>query len=163
MGYRVFLLACVLVLMGGCAAFDHNNDSYTGFSPDQIPIIPGVSGPYTGYYSGTMTADANSCVAVSDQAGTELPLAFEVKNVGDIINAIFEDGAVAASTVSNKKVVLLVGGEGIKHIYHLTFGDDGTITGDCKVIEIDSLGEYGDACASYTITLEKGERPEKAE
>ena len=158
MGYRFVMALVAALLLAGCAAFDHNNDPYTGFSPDEIPVLGGQAGPYSGYFSGTMTLDTNSCQAVSDAVGAAVPLTLETLQSDTTMNLTFADATVSAGALDGDKATFMVRMGSTKHVYVLTFGD-GTISGSCDVIESDADGQFGKPCASYTVALEKGEKP----
>jgi len=158
MGYRLFVALIAAAMLAGCAAFDHDNDPYTGFSPDEIPILGGQAGPYSGYFAGTMTVDTNACQAVSDAAGTAIDFTFDTVQSNTVINITFSDGSVAAGALDGDKATFLVKSGSTKHIYTLTFSD-GKIDGSCDVIESDESGQFGAPCATYTIALAKGEKP----
>ncbi|MFH1830648.1 MAG: hypothetical protein ABH871_07725 [Pseudomonadota bacterium] len=165
MGYRLFVVLCAIVLIGGCAAFDHDNEPYAGFDPSEVPLIPGANvGAYNGYYSGSMTLDSNSCVGVSDEVSSEMPLALDVIHLDNTLNITFEDETLAAGELKGNAAIFMLQSGSTKHVYYLTFSDeDETVTGSCEVIEADAEGQYSDACASYSISLVKGEKPAEDE
>lgn len=160
MGYRILTALFVLALMAGCAAFDTDSKPFEGFSPEETPETPGVTGGiYSGYYAGDMTLDSTSCASVSDAVGAKVQLALDVLQSDKVIDVTFDDGTTVASDLDGEKTTLMTETLGVRHIYYLTFADE-KIDGSCEVIEADTNGQYGDPCASYTLALAKGEKPE---
>ncbi len=166
MGYRLLVILCAIVLIGGCAAFDHDNEPYTGFSPDEVPVIPGADvGIHTGYYSGTLTLNSNSCIGVSDEVNAEFPMSLDVIHYGTTLNITFDDDTIASGELTgDENAVFMVQTGTTKHVYYLSFSDaDETVTGSCEVIEADANGQYSHPCASYSIALAKAEKPAEDE
>ncbi|MFH0798677.1 MAG: hypothetical protein V2A66_00660 [Pseudomonadota bacterium] len=157
MGYRVLAVLAAAVMLAGCAAFDHDNTPYDGFSPNEVPA-PAGQGIYTGYYTGDMSVDSNTCIQVSDKAGSKVKLSFDVVHKDAVINVTFEDGATASANLDGTKATLMSEVSGVRHVYYLTFGD-GKVDGTAEAIEGDSNGQFGSPCVSYTIALAKGEKP----
>lgn len=163
MGYRILLVACALVLLGGCAAFDDGNTPYEGWSDADIAAIPGKTASlYSGYYSGNMTVDSNSCSSVSDEAGAKAPVSFDVIQSDTTINVLFSDAAktTVAGTLNKETTTVMTEIQGVRHVYYLTFADGG-ITGSVEVLEMDAAGQFGNRCATYTLNMKKGEKPAK--
>lgn len=160
MGRRLIVLALGLVLISGCAAFDTDNTPYDGFSPDLVPVLGGQAGPLSGYYIGDMTLDSNTCQGVSDEVGKAAPLVLDVLQTELGMNVTFEDASVLAGQVDDaSKAVFMSQTGSSKQVYFLDFSEDAKITGAAEVIEADENGQYADPCASYSLYLEKGERP----
>ncbi len=156
MGYRFLLAVVVLTLMSSCAAFDTDNTPYAGFNPDEVVIPNGMSGPYNGKYSGTMTLDSNTCASVSDEMGAAVAIMANVVQSDQLVNIVLEGGSAAAGELSAEgKTVFMIQSGGAKHVYYLTFSDDSKMDGTCEVIEADENGQFAKSCASYTVTLAK--------
>ncbi|MFA4873795.1 MAG: hypothetical protein WC956_04980 [bacterium] len=161
MGYRFLIVIAVLSLMAGCAAFDTDSTPYAGFNPDEVVFPTGMSGPYNGSFTGTMTLDSSTCQGVSDEVGAAVPLNVDVVQSDKIINITFEDATVSAGELSaENKAILVVQTGSTKHVYYLTFSEDSKIDGTCEVIEADADGQYVKACGSYTAALAKAEKSE---
>ncbi len=166
MGYRLLVVLCAVFLISGCAAFDHDNEPYEGFSPDEVPVFPGADlGVHNGYYSGTMTLDSNTCAGVSDEVNAAIPMSLDVIHLGTTMNITFEDSTVASGELSgDDNSIFMIQTGTTKHVYYLAFSDaEETVTGSCEVIEIDDNGQYSHPCASYTVSLLKGEKPAEDE
>jgi hypothetical protein len=172
MGYR-FLVAlfaviviaigsCFVCCMSGCAAFDSDNTPYVGFDPDIVPVIPGgVAGIHSGFYTGTVTLDSNTCAGLEEEVGTSKDFAVDVIHVDNYINMTFEDGTVAAGEVEGDGVIFMQKDGSTEEVYYLTFSDEEeTISGSLEFIEPNEDGQYADPCAVYTVTMEEGEKPE---
>jgi len=168
MGYRLIVAVCSLVLVCSCAAFDKDTDAIEGFGDQDRETMPSVvkdAGAYHGYYTGVMILDSNSCQSISDEEGTQTRFGADVLHKGDTINITFDDKSTAAGIVKDDKVIIMTDVEGPEHVYYLTFAADeenkdlGTVNGSCEVIETDENGYFGEPCASYTIEMEKGEKP----
>lgn len=155
MGYRFWLVICACVLLGSCAAFDSSSTPYEGFSKDEVPPPKG-QGIYTGYYSGEMTVDSNSCESVQDKVGAKVPIEFDVYHKDNAINVVFKE-ATAAGELSGEKVTIMTDTMKIKHFYFLNFAE-GKIEGSCQVVEPDANGQYGKECATYKFSMKKGEK-----
>lgn len=153
MGYRILVVAASLALLASCAAFDSSNTPYEGFSPDEIPVPQGV-GIYSGHYAGTKTLDSSTCASVSDELGDQVPLEFDVEHRDTAVNVVFGENGVAAGTLSGESATVMTTEGNAKNVYYLTFAT-GRISGSAEVIEADAAGQYGDACASYTLTMTK--------
>lgn len=162
MGYRLLVVLFAIFMIGGCAAFDSDNTPYVGFDPDIVPVIPGgVAGIHSGFYTGTVTLDSNECVGLMEEVGTSTDFAVDVVHVDNYINMTFEDGSVTAGELVGDGAIFMQKDGSTENVYYLTFSDeDETITGSLEVIEPNESGQYGDPCATYTITMEEGERPE---
>ena len=159
MGYRLLVALCALSLLCSCAAFDHNSEPYVGFPSEMVPPVSGGQlGIFTGYYGGDMTMDSNSCSMVSDEVGVSMPLALDVLHKDEVVNLIFEDGTLAAGSLEGNKATFMTEDKGVRYIYYLTFADE-AMEGSCEVFEADAEGKYKDPCGSYTISLQKGEKP----
>lgn len=163
MGYRLVIAVCSLVLVCSCAAFDKDEDAIEGFGDKDTKEIPSVAkdqGPLTGYYAGSMILDSNTCQSISDEVGTESRLNIDVAQKGSTLNVTFDDGSTASGVVDSNKAVIMTTVMEVKHIYYVTFAEkEGTVSGDCEVVETGEDGQYGSACATYTINLTKGEKP----
>lgn len=160
MGYRIVVVSIITAIMlSACAAFDNSNEPYEGFAPEDIPApsvnIPGSK--YAGFYSGEMALELNTCKSITDKVGATVPLAVDVIDKDNVVDLTFEDESVAAATLENDKATFLKEDGDVKHVYYLTFAD-GSITGNCEVIEADENGEFAKACASYAVELKKGEK-----
>lgn len=159
MGYRLGVAVMAAFFLVGCSAFDSDNTPYEGMKPgDPVPGI-NVGGIYSGYYAGDMTVDANSCASVSDEQGSAIDMGFEVIHADTTVNIIFDDGTTVAGTLDGEKVTIMVENLGVKHVYYFTFAD-GEVTGSAEVIEADAAGEYSSPCATYSVALKKGEKPQ---
>lgn len=166
MGYRSLLCVFALSLLCSCAAFDNGGGAIEGFGDQDVagnPTVTKETGANTGYFSGAMTLDTNTCQSVSDKAGVESSIAFDVVHEGNIVNATFEDGSTSASELMDTKATFLVETMGVKHVYYITFGAEGAVDGKCEVIEANAEGQYGEPCANYTLIMQKGEKPAKEE
>ena len=160
MGRRLIVLAMALVLLSGCAAFDTDNTPYEGWSPDLIPVLGGQAGPLSGYYIGDMTLDSNTCQGVSDEVGKAIALVLDVLQTDLGMNLTLEDASVLAGALEgDNKAVFMSQVETTRQYYRLDFSEEAKITGSYEVKEPDADGQYADPCASYTLYLEKGERP----
>ncbi|MBN1283610.1 MAG: hypothetical protein JXA24_07560 [Proteobacteria bacterium] len=160
MSKRLVIIACILIAIGGCAAFDSDNTPYEGFSPDQVPLLPGKDiGIYSGYYAGTMTLDSNSCAGVSDAVGEALDMSMDVIHSANLLNATFGGGSVASAEIKDTGAIFMVQQGSTRHVYYLDFSVEDTIGGSCEVIEVSEDGSWGKPCASYAVSLSKGERP----
>lgn len=161
MGYRLLVSVFVAALMISCAAFDSSQgEPFEGFAPDEVPATAGATqGIYNGYYDGVQTLDSNSCQSISESIGTQSDLAVDVAHQGATINVTFEDGVVTAGSLEGKRVTLLTAQLGVRHIYYLEFSEE-AVGGSQEVFEQDEKGQYSKPCASYTIELEKGKKPE---
>lgn len=156
MGYRFLLAVIFLSLMAGCAAFDHGSTPYEGFDPSEVKIPNGLSGPYNGKFTGTMTPDSNTCASVSDEVGAAVPLDVQVVQKDKLINMTFSDQQMAPGELSPEgKGTFMVEISGTKHVYYLTFSEDSKIEGTSEVIEKDENGTYAKPCATYTVALSK--------
>ncbi len=162
MGYRFLVVICAIFMIGGCAAFDHDNEPYAGFSPDEIPVIPGgVAGIHTGFYTGTITVDSNECASVVDEVGSALDFSIDAIHLDDYMNITFEDGTVSAGELVGDSAIFVVNDGTAETVYYLTFSDElETVSGSIEVIEPDESGQYADPCASYTVSMEEGDKPE---
>lgn len=161
MGYRILVAVCALALLGGCAAFDDSNIPYDGWSPADIAAIPGTKASlYSGYYSGNMAIDSNTCSSVSDNAGSKVPISFDVVQSDKTINVAFSDSAktTVAGTLDGEKTTVMTEIQNVRHVYYLKFAD-GAITGNVDVLEASDVGQYGDRCATYTLDMKKGDKP----
>lgn len=159
MGYRLLVALCAVFCLAGCSALDTDNTPYEGMNPgDPIPGLGVSGGIYAGYYAGDMTAEANTCQSVSDEVGKAVDLAVEIMHADTQIEAIFDEDVRVAGTLTGESVTLVVTTMGVEHVYRFTFAD-GTITGSAEVIEADEAGQYGAPCATYAISLAKGEKP----
>jgi len=147
-----------LVLVSACSAMDH--DSQVISSGPSGSVSKG-EGAFSGYYAGTMTLDSNACQSVSDELGSEAKISMDVTSQDKDLNIAFEDGTNASGKIEDSgKSVVMTDISGVKHVFYLTFSEDGNeITGSCDVLEQDDNGQYSDPCASYTMSLKKGERP----
>ncbi len=164
MSKRLIIIVCVLMSLAGCAAFDSDNEPYVGFSPDVIPAIPGGEvGIYSGYYAGAMTLDSNSCAGVSDAVGDAIELAINVVHSANILNVAFADETAASGELTGTGAVFMLQTGSIKHVYYLDFAVEDAVAGSCEVIEAAEDGSFGEPCASYTISLEEGEKPAEEE
>ena len=162
MKFRLLVALCAVAMFAGCDALDTDNTPYEGMQPgDAIPglSLPG-SGAYTGYYSGEMTAESNSCQLVSDEVGATFALVLEIKHMEKekLIEVDFDAENIASGILEGKDVTVMVNDAGVKHVYYLTFGE-AEITGTVEVIEPNQDGIYGDSCAVYSISLKKGDKP----
>jgi len=160
MSKRLILVLCVLISLGACAAFDTDNTPYEGFSPDEVPMIPGGQiGIYSGYYAGTMTVESNACAGVADAVGDEIAFALDVIHDANMLNITFEDGIAASGELVDTLAIFMDETSGTKHVYYLDFAVEDSIDGSCEVIEVSEDGSYGEPCASYAISMEEAERP----
>lgn len=172
MGYRflVTIFAVIAIAIGscsitclcGCAAFDSDNTPYVGFDPDIVPVIPGgVAGIHSGFYTGTITLDSNTCAGLEEEVGTVTNFAVDVVHVDNYINMTFEDGTVAAGELVGDGAIFMQKDGSTEEVYYLSFSDeDETVSGSLEMIEPNESGQYGDPCAVYTVMMEEGERPE---
>jgi len=162
MGYRFLVAIFAVIMISGCAAFDSDNTPYVGFDPDIIPVIPGgVAGIHTGFYTGTVTLDSNTCSGVQDEVGASKDFAVDVIHVDNYINMTFDDGTVAAGELEGDTAIFMQKKGGTEEVYYLTFTDETeTISGSLEVVEPNGDGQYSDPCAVYTVTMEEGEKPE---
>lgn len=159
MGYRMSAVLCMLALMCGCSAFDNSSEPFAGFSPDEVPPPPGGGpGPYSGYYAGEMTLGSNACTSVSGEVGSKVAFALDVVQSDTVVNVTLEDGTVIAGSLDGDKTTVMSEKSGVRHVYYLTFAED-KIEGSSEVIEATPEGQYGDPCGSYTLSMEKGEKP----
>lgn len=158
MGYRLFVAIALFFLIASCSAFDNGGTPYEGFSPEEIPQNVGVStGVYSGFYSGDMTVDSNSCARVSQSAGSAVPISFDVVHSGDAINVAFDNGGMVAGTLDGERAVVMTQAVGSKTAYYFEFSQN-AIGGSAETIESNEDGQFGDPCATYTLSLNKGER-----
>jgi len=160
MGYRLALVVCAMLFVCGCSAFENDGNAIEGFGDLDVatPTIQKEMGPNTGYYAGAMTLDSNTCQSVSDETGTESTMSVDIIEDNAILNATFEGGINASSTLEGGKATFMTEISGVKHVYYFTF-KEGVIEGKAEVIEADEAGQYGDPCASYMLLLNKGEKP----
>ena len=158
MGYRLFIVICALVLVSACSAMDHDSQVISGGPSGSVSKGEGA---FSGYYAGVMKLDSNVCQSVSDELGTESEISMDVTSQDKDLNIVFEDGTDASGKIEDSgKSVVMTDVSGINHVFYLTFSEDGNeITGSCDVLEQDDNGQYSDPCASYTMSLKKGERP----
>jgi hypothetical protein len=160
MSKRIILVAFVLLSLCACSAFDSDNTPYVGFSPDVVPLVPGGEiGIYSGYYAGTMTLDSNSCAGVSDEVGAAVDFAFTVVHNANIISVAFADDVSSSGEVDGTDSIIMIQTGTTKHVYYLDFSVEDAVGGSCEVIEAAEDGSYGEPCASYTIALEKTDKP----
>ena len=160
MGRRLIVLAMALALLSGCAAFDTDNTPYEGFSPDLIPVLGGQAGPLSGYYIGDMTLDSNTCQGVSDEVGKAIPLVLDIIQTELGMSLTLEDQSVLTGALEeDNEAVFMSQVESTKQYFRLDFSEEAKITGSYEVKELDANGQYADPCASYSLYLEKGERP----
>lgn len=111
-----------------------------------------------------MILDSNTCQSISDEVGTESRLNLDVAQKGSTINVTFDDGTTANGIVDSNKAIVMTNVMEVKHIYYVTFAEkEGSVSGDCEVVEATEDGQYGEACATYTINLTKGEKPAATE
>jgi hypothetical protein len=161
MGYRLVVAVLSLVFFCSCAAFDKDTDAVEGFGGKDKPGMPSVTkeaGALSGYYSGTMTLDSNTCQSISDEVGVESELALDLVQDGDTINLTFADDTKTSGMLNGEKATFMSEIMTVKHVYYFTFADD-AISGSIEVIEADEFGQFGKPCASYTADLKKGEKP----
>ena len=160
MGYRVLVVACLMSLICGCSAFDNSSEPYEGVPEDQVQAAQsgGVISTYTGYYAGDKTLDTNTCTSVTDEVGAAVPLSLDIAQSDVTIGVTFEDGQTASGALDTDKTIVMLEDASVKQVYYLTF-TDGAVDGSSEVIEADENGQFGDPCATYTIALEKGEKP----
>ena len=143
------------------SAFDSDGTPYEGFSPSEIPAPPGAGeSGLSGYYTGDMVLDSNACESVSDEVGAISNLAIDVVQNDNVMSLTFSDDTVSTGTLEGDKATFLSETLGVRHIYYVTFGEDGMADGSCEVFEATDKGVFKDPCASYSISLEKGEKPE---
>lgn len=166
MGYRLLVAVCALSLLSACAAFDSDNEPYAGFNPSEVPAPVGAGeSQFTGYYTGSMTLDTNECETVASESGSQSTIGIDVVHSDETINATFEDDATVAGTLEGDKVTLMKEGMGLREIYYLTFvmeegaEEASAVDGSMELFEATAEGAYKQPCASYTLTLEKGEKP----
>lgn len=162
MGYRFLVVLCAIFMISGCAAFDHDNEPFAGFSPDEVPVIPGgVAGIHTGFYEGAMALDSNECSGILDEVGASVDLAIDVIHVDDYMNITFEDGTVSAGELVGDSAIFVVNDGSTEEVYYLTFSDEfETVEGSLEIIEPNDADQYEDPCASYTISLAEADKPE---
>ncbi len=160
MGYRLAMVVFAALLVSGCAAFEHDGNAVEGFGDLDVavPTIQKELGPNTGYYAGAMVLDSNTCESVSDDEGVESSMSVEIIHDGDVLNATFEGGVISSSKLNGEKSTFMTEIGGVKHVYYFSF-KDGKIEGKAEVVEADEAGQYGEPCATYTILLNKGEKP----
>lgn len=163
MGYRLLVAVAAVVFLAGCSAFDSDNTPYEGLPPGEVMPAPGASANlYSGYYSGDMKVETNTCQTVADEVGSAIAIALEVVQSDTAINVLFDEGAEVAGTLTDDKVTIMVEEAGVKEVYYLTFADE-ELNGNAEAIEADANGQYGDPCATYTVALAKGEKPAEEE
>ncbi|HPQ80880.1 MAG TPA: hypothetical protein PLZ86_04070 [bacterium] len=157
---RLLFAVCAIFFLAGCAALDSDNTPYEGMMPgDPIPGISPGAGQFSGYYEGKMTTEFNTCSSVSDETGSEFDLAIEVMHEGNLVEVSFEGSLFAGGTLDGSNVTVVLPEGDVKHVYHLTFAEEQTISGDIEVIEIDEAGQFGAPCAAYALALTKGIKP----
>ncbi|HPM41766.1 MAG TPA: hypothetical protein PLY45_04970 [bacterium] len=161
---RLTVALCAVFLLAGCAALDTDNTPIEGMQPgDPVPglALPGM-GPLTGYYSGTMTLESNTCNSVSDQVGDKIELAFDIAHQAPFIQAVFSDGLTVSGMIEATKegdsVTMVVKESGVEHIYYLLFTTE-KLVGSVEVAEQQEDGNFGESCASYQLDLAKGVKP----
>jgi len=165
MGYRLMVAVCALFLMTSCAALDSDSgDPFEGFSPSEIPAPPGAGETgLSGYYTGALTLDSNDCESISDEVGTVSALALDVTQNDTVMSVTFDDGSVSSGNLEGDKATFLSEVMGVRHIYYVVFTEADEVLsadGSCEVFEASEDGVFKEPCASYTISLEEGEKPE---
>ncbi len=105
-----------------------------------------------------MSADSNMCQSVSDKVGDKVKFAIDVIEKDGAINATFEDKQVATSSFDGGKAILMTEVQKVRHIFYLTIAD-GKANGTAEGIEADASGEYGKPCATYKVSLVRGDKP----
>ena len=159
MGYRLLVALVAVFCLAGCSALDTDNTPYEGMNPgDPIPGLGSTGGIYAGYYAGDMTAETNTCQSVSDEVGAAVDFDVEIMHADTQIEAIFDEDVRVAGTLDGENVTLVAITMGVEHVYRFTFADGG-ISGTAEVIEMDEAGQYGAPCATYAVSLAKGEKP----
>lgn len=185
MGYRRFLVALFAVaLMSGCSAFDNSSEPFEGFSADEVPPLPGavVQGELAGFYKGDAVAESNTCgvssktvMSEEDAEGentntdakakddgkakqeTKLSISMDVTHVDSNINIMIDNGQTAAGELDGEKTTVMTEKGGVRSVYFLTFGKD-SIEGSMEKIAPDANGQYSSPCATYKLSLKKGEK-----
>ncbi len=162
MGYRLVIAVLSLLLITSCAAFDKDTDAVEGFGSEDRQGMPSTGkdlGPLSGYYSGNMVLDSNSCESVSDEVGVESRIGVEVTQDENNLNAKFDSSEKTLTDIlEGKSAVFADELMGVMHVYYLDFEDE-DVTGNCEVIEADEAGDFGLPCAVYAVDLKKGEKP----
>ncbi|MBT3182085.1 MAG: hypothetical protein HN337_06215 [Deltaproteobacteria bacterium] len=162
MGYRLVIAVLSLLLITSCAAFDSDTDAIEGFGDQDQAGMPSTGkdlGPLSGYYSGNMVLNSNTCESISDEVGVESRIGVDVIQDENALNATFDDSKdTLTDMLEGKSAVFADEVMGVMHVYYFDFADD-TVTGNCEVIEADEAGDFGDPCAVYAVELKKGEKP----
>lgn len=156
MGYRILVAVFTMALLVSCAAFDNSSTPLEGFSPDEVARVPGTASAYSGHYAGTMTLDSNTCSSVTAEFGAAIPLEFDVTQSGTTVSVTFADDSVAAGSLDGDKTTLMTSTGNAKQVYYFTFAGN-QAKGSAEVVEADEAGQYGAACASYTVLTSKAE------
>jgi hypothetical protein len=161
MGYRLVIAVCALSVLCSCAAFDSDGTPFEGFSPSEIPTPEGAGETgLSGYYAGNMVLDSNDCESVSDEVGAASILGIDVAQNDDVMSFTFSDDSFSKGALEGDKATFMTDTLGVRHIYYLTFGEEGLVDGSCEVFEASEDGVFRTPCASYSISLEQGEKPE---
>lgn len=168
MGYRLLVVVGLVSLMVGCAAFDNSSKPYEGFSDEEIAQATAANGgsnagPLSGYYAGEMIVESNGCKSIKEKEGEKVSLSFEVEQVDNTVSVKFKEGNTSGDLKDNQATVMTKTSTA-HSVYMLKFEEEGkSVSGTCEVIEADEAGQFAAPCATYQLSLQKGEKPAEKE